>query len=169
MQFYAYIQEYELEEYESIIKISNNDFEGLVFCLAPIGFFENCIFNKDVNLKPIIKKVYKKHLFKPIEFKEKEFVTRKTNEQKLIDLWLFDGTLKTTELKAKSFDQNNKQIIGEVKFIYSEDKLQVDCGFLIDIKNETVIKDISVGDFIETKGTFQVFFPNTEYSWESSG
>jgi hypothetical protein len=169
MQFYAYIQEYELEEYESRIKISNDYFEGIALCLAPISFFENCIFNDNVSLKPITKKVVKFNLFKPISLKEKEFITRKTKDQKLIDLWLFDGTLKKVELKTKTFNQDSGKIIGEVMLIHSKDKLRVDCGFQIDIMNEKPIEDIIVGDYIATEGTFQVFFPNTEYSWEESG
>jgi len=169
MQFYAYIQEYELEEYESQIKISNDYFEGIAFCLAPISFFEDFIFNENVSLKPITKTVLKSNLFKPLEFREKEFKTRKTNVQELIDLWLFDGTLKKVKSMTKTFDQNSREITGEVMIIHSKDKIRVDCGFLIDIMNEKPIEDINVGDYIETKGTFQVFFPNTEYSWEEFG
>jgi len=106
-------------------------------------------------------------LFKGLIEDHEEFKTRMTREKILIDLWLYDGILKRTNLRVKNVDQVNHKIDGEVVFIKSEREIRVDCGILVDIKNEEIVKGIEIGDYIKTHGTFQVFFPNTEFSYPS--
>lgn len=89
-------------------------------------------------------------------------------ENIIVDLWLLYGTIKKLDKNKKDFPKDSLicggRLIGQVSKILSENELRLDCGWLIDICNEEPLYKIASGDFVETVGTFHVYFPGTE--WE---
>ena len=61
------------------------------------------------------------------------------------------------------------QLCGRVIEVFDLRKFRIDCGdFQVDIYNhyETIL---SVGMYVKFHGEFQIYFPNTEYSYEKVG
>jgi len=101
----------------------------------------------------------------PLEF-AKEYI--QINKILSADLWLFYGKAKKIEIPSKEIPNNPKiaggKIKGQVKAVFSSREFRVDCGlFEIDIMNEEDF-NIYENDYIETKGTYQIFFPGTDWS-----
>lgn len=86
----------------------------------------------------------------------------------LVDLWHAYG--KAIRIgnspKALLVDPHSSRttLRGQVVDVMSPTEFKVDCGFLVDVENLDELREISVGDFIETSAGFQVYFPGTE--WE---
>jgi hypothetical protein len=91
------------------------------------------------------------------------------NKRVLLDLWLVIGKVtKINEFKkAFGYSIDGDRLRGEVKSVFSNRELRVDCGISIDVENEKPFSEINVGDYIETTGDFQVYFPETEWDRES--
>lgn len=98
----------------------------------------------------------------PFEFMKQHFNTR---DKIWVDLWFLYG-------KAKKINNNHKimvtdlkiaggKITGEIVFQFSPYEFRLDCGILIDIENDESIEGINIGDYIETEGTYQIYFPDT--------
>lgn len=89
-----------------------------------------------------------------------------------IDFWLFYGTAKKNNIPLKYFPDNlaiaGGIIKGQITKVFSSHEFRIDCGPLeIDILNETSI-ELSVGEYIEIEGTYQIFFPGTDYTKEAT-
>lgn len=104
-----------------------------------------------------------------------EFATRYLciNGEVQIDLWLVYGSVKKVEVQRYTLPADTKivggTISGKVIGVIPPWVLRVDCGLTIDVFNRIPIGEVRVGDYIETRGTYQVYFPNTEWSMEKIG
>ena len=92
------------------------------------------------------------------------------NEKIPVDIWLLDGKAKIMNIPSKQHPNNPKIaggiIEGQVKAVFSSQEFRIDSGLLeIDIGNDEPI-ELRENDFIETSGTYQIFFPGTEWSKE---
>lgn len=90
------------------------------------------------------------------------------NDKITIDLWMVIAAIKKVMDTQKLLvcDKDEDLIRGEIKSILSNRELQVDCGILIDVENEDPINDFHVGDFIETNGDYQIYFPDSKWDRE---
>ena len=88
-----------------------------------------------------------------------------------VDLWIVYGEAKRIYIPIKEIPNNHNIgggiIKGQVRTVFSSDKFRVDCGcFEIDICNEEPI-DLCENDYIETRGTYFIFFPDTDWNKEN--
>lgn len=106
-----------------------------------------------------------------------EFVDRhlKIGANLTVDLWMrYCTKIEFLPSNApKYFPMDRKiaggDIQGQVISVFGTDAFRVDCGIMtIDVNNETGIIPL-VGQMIKTRGTYHVFFPNTECSCEELG
>jgi len=85
-----------------------------------------------------------------------------------LDLWLVYGKCKKLNTCDReypiSINECGGKIKGEIVSLINKDEIRVDCGIIIDVDNELSIDGLIKGDFIETAGTYQVYFPETEFS-----
>ncbi|NOW83971.1 hypothetical protein B0H39_001852 [Clostridium beijerinckii] len=86
----------------------------------------------------------------------------------LINLWLVYGHCKLTENKNKLFqiDLNKCGGLcrGEIISITQDSQVRIDCGIFIDVDNEEDLNsEYKIGAYVEVRGTYQIYFPNTEY------
>ena len=83
----------------------------------------------------------------------------------LVDLWHVYGAAVRIDIAQRAFptppDVAGGTIRGQVVDVMSPTEFRVDCGLLIDVENRTELKGVAAGDFIETRGTYQVYFPGT--------
>ena len=89
-----------------------------------------------------------------------------------IDFWLLYGTAKQNSIPVKYVPDDlaiaGGIIKGQVTKKFSPHEFRIDCGpFEIDVLNEAAI-ELGVGDYIETKGTYQIFLPGTDYTKQDS-
>lgn len=101
----------------------------------------------------------------PYEF-AREYLRR--GKQLEVDLWLFDSNarISQTPLREIRHDSNSsgRLIKGQVKKCFTQYEFRVDCGpFEIDVLNEIPI-DLCIGEYIETRGSYQIFLPSTDYT-----
>lgn len=87
----------------------------------------------------------------------------------LVDLWLVYGKANRITNPLKALPTNLKvaggTIKGEVKKILSPHEFRVDCGLLIiDVDNEEPNAEICENDYIEIEGTYQIYFPKTNWA-----
>ncbi len=89
---------------------------------------------------------------------------------KNIDLRLVYGCIEKTQIAKYSYPISDEicggEIFGKCIEMNNKDQFRVDCGFIIDIENEVDEESIEVGDFVRVTGTYMVYFPNTEYTFE---
>lgn len=95
-------------------------------------------------------------------------IKQSSNFKILIDLWLAYGHCKLTKNKSKllPIDVNKCGGLcrGEIVSISQDREVRIDCGILIDIDNEEELNNnYIIGEYVEVSGTYQVYFPNTEY------
>jgi hypothetical protein len=134
----------------TILKIMPNDYEGLLL----------------ISINELIMLVAYQASY---EFIEKFQSFDKIN----VDLWLVYGKAKKIDNKQKIFplehDVAGGTIIGQIVAIHSSFEFRLDCGLLtIDIDNEEAeLQNIYLGDYIETRGTYYVYFQDCEYSREN--
>lgn len=87
-----------------------------------------------------------------------------------VDLRVIYGDCIVINERKKSFPISTKttsgDFYGEVIAILSDGSVLVDCGLVLEIENKSKSDLIKVGDFITTSGSYQVFFPDTDYSFE---
>lgn len=86
----------------------------------------------------------------------------------LIDLWLVYGHCKLTENKNKLLPidtiKSGGLCRGEIITLNQDNEVRIDCGILIDVDDEEELNnEYKIGRFVEVSGTFQIYFPNTEY------
>jgi hypothetical protein len=103
----------------------------------------------------------------PSAFAESNLIV---NKEIKVDLWFLDALVKTGSQK-KEFPTNiseaGGQLHGRVTKVLSDYEIEIDCGKLVlNIRNEKEIVGLNVGDYIETRGSYQIFFPETEWSYE---
>ena len=104
------------------------------------------------------------------EFVEKHL---KAGAQILVDLWLRYCTkveiLPPNAPKCFPCKQNKscEAVQGQVVSVFGPDLFRLDCGtILIDVKNEEGIAP-QVGQMVKARGSYHVFFPGTECSYEN--
>lgn len=88
-----------------------------------------------------------------------------------VDLWHVFGKARMADTERGVFPLDVRApggtIVGEVISVFSPREFRVDCGkLIIDVENRVPFQDVCSGAYIETTGTYQVFFPGTEYSRE---
>ena len=102
--------------------------------------------------------------------KSRVFNEYEVNAEIQIDLKVVYGNYNLIDQKIKSYPDNLEisggDFRGEIVKSNSEDSFLIDCGFLIDIENESKTGLFKIGDYIKTSGTYQVYFPDTEYSFD---
>ncbi len=104
------------------------------------------------------------HTF-PFSFAESYFVAGETVD---VDLWIGFGHAEIVEPGEEFFDPDTNSARGRVFQRLRPRQFRVSCGdFLIDVFDEGDC-DPKVGDYIQVKGSLEVFAPNTEYSKEES-
>ncbi|MEA4883985.1 MAG: hypothetical protein VB144_10105 [Clostridia bacterium] len=98
-----------------------------------------------------------------------EFALQKLTPDAVIpvDLWHVYGKAVKIYAAHKAFptppDVAGGTIRGQIIDVMSPTEFRVDCGLLMDVENRTELKGIAPGDFIEIRGTYQVYFPGTEW------
>ena len=90
-----------------------------------------------------------------------------------VDLWMMfnEGKARIVRDYVPSFPKDVKiaggTVQGSVTAISSHGDLRLDCGdILIDVHSNGTF---AVGTCLQIRGTYQVFFPNTGYSYEEMG
>lgn len=92
----------------------------------------------------------------------------KSNVSFSIDLWLVYGECKRMNDKIKKYPSSLKVcggiISGEVISVYNENEFRIDCGIFLDVDNESDVHNwLTIGDYVEVTGTYQVYFPETDF------
>lgn len=143
MQYQAYVRKFSYEWYEGTLSLEIDDIS------LAVTYTVNCD-----------------------EFAEKHL---KIGSQIAIDLWLRYCSkvefLPPGSLKCFPTDQRiaGGDVQGQVTAILDVDSFRLDCGVMaIDVKSEEGIVP-QVGQIVRVRGTYHVFFPDTECSYENLG
>ena len=96
-------------------------------------------------------------------------IIENNNCNMLIDLWLVYGHCKLTNDKNKQLpiDVNKCGGLcrGKIVSISQDREVRIDCGILIDVDDEEELSNNYItGEYVEVNGTYQIYFPNTEYN-----
>lgn len=136
-------------EYEALLKKCDNlyEYEGSIII--------------DINNVGLLRVAY----LAPYEFAKKYL---KEKNKIMVDLWFIYGIPVKIDNYEKYYCSdliiNGGKIKGEIKSVLSSTEFRVDCGTIIDIKSDKPINDINESDFIEVEGTYQIYFPGTDWS-----
>lgn len=133
-----------------LIEFGNNSL--MVYYQAPDAFIKEYIIQKTNNIKK-----------NPLEF-----ILSDDKALFPIDLWLVYRECRKLNSIEKEFPKNlnvsGGTIKGEIVSLSTENEIRIDCGIIIDIDNESNTPNLlSKGDYVEVAGTYQVYFPRTEY------
>jgi hypothetical protein len=114
----------------------------------------------------------KEYLLNKLDWKQESSLVYKIKDSDncniLVDLWLVYGHCKLTENKNKllPIDVNKCGSLcrGEIISITQDSEVTIDCGICIDVDNEEALDSkYKIGEYVEVSGTYQIYFPNTEY------
>jgi len=88
----------------------------------------------------------------------------------LVDLWMVIGCVKKTKIHKYSFfcDKEFSEgiIQGRILQCFSQNEFRVKSELEIDIEVEKCEFELFAGDSVEVKGSYQIYFPNTEWARE---
>lgn len=99
----------------------------------------------------------------------------KRSDKVVVDLWLSyaEDNLEVVRSTTMFFDNKTMiaggEIQGRIETILASRSLRINCGnlmFDVAVRKTSPFKE---AEYVKASGTYQVFFPNTEYSYEEIG
>jgi len=136
-------------EGDMVIELLSNTFK--VYYQAPDSFIQEFILNRN-------------NFIKESDLK----YTGVDNECIIsVDLWLVYGKVKKVNKSERKFSNSCRVggglLKGDVISIFNDGDLRINCGIVIDITDDSGSVNAIEGDFVEIEGTYQVYFPETEF------